>query len=187
MNNNFAILRGLTVGVCLLVACSFASDALGENNPAGNSWATSLADTNSSNLALVPWGAPDFTVGDFNTFPTPAWFTAAARDGGIWITNDNWYGWQPTLEPWNPELSSNRLLVLLDRALVSSNLWLAVAATGENDARLLAGFYDQTLTPVTTPIVLHVSDTAPWYTNQVNLAAYPSASPSFLVTANGIA
>lgn len=151
-----------------------------------------VVDTNDANQAIFPWGHPQFTDGGANVYPRPAWVSAACKDGGLWITNDTWYGWQPSLGDWTPDLATNRLLIQLDRALVSSNLWIAVAGTGETNATLLAGFYDNELLAVAEPVTLHVAATAKcpamsapvvsevepfeWFTNNLNLSQTPSAS-----------
>ncbi|MEI8242276.1 MAG: hypothetical protein WCI17_03335 [bacterium] len=143
-------------------------------------------DANNGNLALFPWGDPQFTDGGMNTCPRPAWVLAACMDGGLWITNDASYGWQPGLGDWHPNLATNRLLIHLDRALVSNNLWLAVAGVGDPNATLLAGFYDNDLLSVADPLVLHVAATTPWSTNNINLSRLPSASVISLSATNGL-
>ena len=121
-------------------------------------------DANEANQAIFPWGNPQFSDGGANIYPRPAWVPAACMDGGLWITNDTWYGWQPSLNDWTPDLATNRLLIQLDRALVSSNLWIAVAGTGESNATLLAGFYDNDLLSVAEPVTLHVAAATSWFT-----------------------
>jgi len=150
-------------------------------------------DTNSANQAVFPWGNPQYTDGGANVYPRPAWVSAACMDGGLWITNDTWYGWQPGLGDWTPDLATNRLLIQLDRALVASNLWIAVAGTGESNAVLLAGFYDNALLSVAEPVTLHVAATTAWparssvewFTNTLDLFQKPSASILSLSATNG--
>ena len=152
------------------------------------------AAANNSNLAVFPWGDPQYTDGGTNIYPQPSWVIAAWMQGGLWITNDNWYGWQPSLGEWQPELATNRLFIQIDRTLVASNLWIAVSGTGEADATLLAGFCDNDLQAVSHPVVLHVlamsnaewSDTVPWFTNRLDFSGMPSASVISLSTTNGI-
>jgi hypothetical protein len=152
------------------------------------------ADTNDANLAVFPWGAPQYTDGGLNCYPRPAWVLSAGMDGGLWITNDTWYGWQPGLGDWTSDLATNRLLIQFDRTLVSSNLWIAVASTGESNATLLAGFYDSNLLSVSDPITLHVTAAASlsvanaieWRTNSIDLSQTPSASIISLFATNGM-
>lgn len=143
-------------------------------------------DTNSTDLAVFPWGEPRFTDGGVNVFPRPPWALAGWMDGGLWITNDTWYGWQPGLGDWSTDLATNRLLIHIDRALVSSNLWIAVAGAGEPNATLLAGFYDDDLLSVAEPVVLHVAAVTPWFTNSINLSRMPSTSVISLSATNGL-
>ena len=55
----------------------------------------------SSSLAFFPWGDPRYTDGGLNCYPRPAWVLAAFMDNGFWVTNDSWYGWQPSLGDWH--------------------------------------------------------------------------------------
>ncbi len=136
-------------------------------------------------LAVFPWGVPQFTDDALNTYPRPSWVLAAGMDGGLWITNDVEYGWQPGLDD-ESNLATNRLLIQLNRALVTSNLWIAVSASSDPDAVLLAGFYDADLLSVTDPIVLHLSDSTPWRTNRIDLSQFPSVSILSLSATNGL-
>jgi hypothetical protein len=140
----------------------------------------------SADLAVFPWGDPRYTEGVRNTYPRPPWIQAAAREGGLWITNDTSYGWQPAVGDWYPGLTTNRLLIQLDRSLAASNLWLAVAAAGEPGAALLAGFYDRDFAAVAPPVTLHVSSVTPWFTNRLDLAASPSACIVALSATDGV-
>ena len=136
-------------------------------------------------IATIPWGDPQFTDGASNTHPQPAWLLAAGMDGGLWIANDTWYGWQPALGDWQPDLSTNRLLIQLDRAVVSNNLWIAVTASREPDAGILAGLYDNDLQVVSDPIQLFAASTTT-YTNSIDLSQLPSASILSLSATNGM-
>lgn len=162
------------------------------------------APTNIPPPALFPWGDPSFTEDHLNTFPRPPWVLDAGLNGGLWITNDTWYGWQPALTDWHPGLASNRLLIHLDRALLTNNLWIAVAGSAESNATLLAGFFDAQLLNVADPVVLHVAATSgvawpamsgvewpatsgvEWRTNNLDLLHKPAASVIALSTTNGL-
>ena len=144
------------------------------------------ADTNSVDLAIFPWGNPQFTDGDLNCYPRPLWTLAGWMDGGLWITSDDWYGWQPSLGEWTPDLTANRLLIQLDRTQLSNNLWIAVAATGDPTATLLAGFHDHALLSISEPVVLYVADGSSWRTNSIDLAQLPAASILSLSATNGM-
>jgi len=175
-------------GTVFLLAFVFASLTCGDEVRAGVASCGWLAeaDTNNPSLAMFPWGDPQYTDGGVNVFPRPPWALAAWMDGGLWITNDTWYGWQPGLGGWQPELATSRLLIHLDRALIASNLWIAVAGTGEPSATMLAGFYDQDLRAVSQPVVLQVSAAVPWFTNRIDLSSMPSASVVSLLSTNGM-
>lgn len=138
-----------------------------------------------SACALFPWGDPQCTDGSSNAHPRPDWVLAACMDGGLWITNDTWYGWQPALGDWQPDLSTNRLLIQLDRIVVSNNLTIAVTASGDPDAGILAGFYDHELLAVSEPILLFAAS-AILHTNSVDLSQMPSASIIALSATNGM-
>jgi len=144
------------------------------------------ADANAKDLAIFPWGNPQFTDDLQNTHPRPAWVLAACMDGGLWITNDTWYGWQPALGDWHPDLSTNRLLIQFDRTLASNTLWIAVAASGDPEAVLLAGFYDSDLLSVIDPVTLHITEPPLWRTNAVDLSQIPTATILSLFTTNGL-
>lgn len=165
--------------------------------------------TNNPQVALVPWGDPRFTAGGRNTSPQPPWLLAAVKDGGLWITNDTWYGWQASDGAWQAELATNRLLLQVDRALVTGSLWLAVAGSGEPDATLFAGIHDADLLALAEPVELHASDAAcwpamsgvewpamsgvewpamsgvEWFTNRLELASAPEATVISLFASNG--
>ena len=159
---------------CLLVFSAMGAEA------------GTMADVSSATQAFVPWGDPQVTDGGRNIYTCPPWVLAAYKDGGRWITNDNWYGWQASLGDWQTDLTTNRLLIHIDRALVTSNLWIAVAGVGEPQAALLAGFYDNDLSSVVDPVILHVSTVVPWYTNTVDLSRMPAASVISFSTTNGL-
>ncbi|MFZ4394271.1 MAG: hypothetical protein ACOYOU_01435 [Kiritimatiellia bacterium] len=124
--------------------------------------------------------------------------------GGLWLTNDACYGWQSSLTDWHPGLESNRLLIQLDRALITNNLWIAVAVSSESNATLLAGLFDTQLLHVADPVVLHVTSTSAvdwpaaggverpamsgveWHTNTLELISNPTASVIALSTTNGL-
>lgn len=137
-------------------------------------------------IATLSWGIPAFTVEEFNECPRPVWVQAACKSGGLWMTNDAWYGWQPGLGDWDPALSTNRLLIHIDRSLITSNLWLGVAASGETNATLLAGFYDSENTAVSDPVALRVAATTPWFTTTLNLSRMPTATILSLSASNGM-
>ena len=183
----------LLAGACLLAVFAWPRLSRGVEPNNSSTLASGIADTHGMDLAVFPWGNPQLTDGGANVYPRPAWVLAACMDGGLWITNDTWYGWQPGRGDWTPDLATNRLLIQLDRALVSSNLWIAVAGTGESNTTLLAGFYDNELLSVAEPVTLHVAAAAPWFTtsavewftNNLNLSQTPSASIISLSTTNG--
>ena len=80
-----------------------------ESNPPPST----VSDAHAQNLALFPWGEPRYTESSQNTFPRPAWVQGSGNSGGILVTNDAWFGWQPALTDWHPGLASNRLLLSL--------------------------------------------------------------------------
>ena len=178
----------LASGLCIGAARaqSGGTPALRDSIPSRVADAATATNATTENLAVFPWGEPQYTDGGANLYPRPSWAVAAWMDGGLWITNDNWYGWQPSMGAWQSDLATNRLLIHLDRALTARNLWMAVAGTGESNATLLAGFYDKDLAAVTEPMVLHVSATVPWFTNQVDLGKFPSASVISFSATNGM-
>ena len=180
------------LGLCAFFLCPAVTQA---GAPEAATAAESLfVSADSPDLAIFPWGNPQFSDGLVNTYPRPAWVIASGMEGGLWVTNDTWYGWQPALVDWQPELSTNRLLIQLDRNLISSNLLIAVAASGDPDALLLASFYDIDLQSVIDPITLHVSETpawpamsgVEWRTNTIDLAQFPTATILTLTTTNGL-
>ena len=167
-----AVLAGAFL-VCVVAAAPFLR---------GAEW---NADASVTNLALFPWGEPQFTDGALNTYPRPAYILAALAEGGCWVTNDTWYGWQPSLGDWQPDLATNRLFIHLDRAQAPSNLWLSVVGVGDPAAALLAGFYDNDLLSVAEPLILRVVD-AGLFTNRIDLLQAPSASIIALSATNGM-
>ena len=183
MNQTSGFFRAL-VSACLLLLLAQPRVSLGVDAPVAMDQVS--VDTTGQNQAVFPWGVPQFSDGVLNTYPRPAWVRAAVRDGGFWVTNDTWYGWQPGLDDEAVNLATNRLLIQIDRAFVTNNLWIAVAASVDLDAMLLAGFYDQDLHAVAGPITLHVSDATPWFTNRIDLAQFPSASIISLFASNGL-
>ena len=153
-------------------------------------------------IATIPWGDPQYTEGDSNTYPRPSWVFAAGMDGGLWITNNcdaisslqssayslqpqSWYGWQPTLGEEQSDITTNRLLIHLDRTQTPSNLWLTVVGVGDPDASLVTSFYDDDLLTVAEPQILQVMDEA-IFTNRIELSQAPSASIIALSTTNGL-
>ena len=171
------------IGLCLViawVAVTHGQDAGAYILPDG--W---QVNTHDANLAFFPWGAPQYTDGDENTYPRPNWVLGAGMHGGVWITNDTWYGWQPSVEDWQPSMSNHRLLIHLDRSHGLNKLCIAVAAAGEENATIWAGFYNDAMVSVAAPIQLHVN-TLPWFTNSVDLGRSPTTSIISLFTTNGL-
>ena len=137
MNATSVFCRGVA---CACVLGAFVYPALTQGGESSiDTRSPALASTNDLDQGLFPWGDPQYTDGARNLYPRPVWILAACRDGGLWITNDTCYGWQPALGEWQADLATNRLLIQLDRAQAPSNLWLAVVGVGDPEAALLAG------------------------------------------------
>jgi hypothetical protein len=195
------VLGRLLAGIVL--AAGFAQPrAAPAGDPAQAPADAPISTATNTDCAVVPWGQPQFTDGGLNFYPRPAWVLAACMDGGLWITRDAGYGWQPGPGEWLPELTTNRLLIHLDRAIVSNNLWIAVSAVGKAHGTLLASFYDNDLQAVAEPRELYAADRAwvcymsaaewpdlpgvAWFTNCVDLSAAPCASILSLSATNGM-
>ena len=183
MNATSVFCRGVA---CACVLGAFVYPALTQGGESSiDTRSPALASTNDLDQGLFPWGDPQYTDGARNLYPRPVWILAACRDGGLWITNDTCYGWQPALGEWQADLATNRLLIQLDRAQAPSNLWLAVVGVGDPEAALLAGFYDNDLLAVAEPLRLLVVDAAP-FTNRIDLSRAPTASIIALSVTNGL-
>lgn len=85
------------------------------------------ADSNALSRAFIGWGEPLFTSGDDYSYVGPAWWTAAFKTDGEWMTNP--VAWHVSAAESNGVGSLN---VQVDRVLLT------------NDLRLRLGFFDGT-------------------------------------------
>ena len=184
MNTISVFCRGVVCS-CVLGIFAYPDQTQGAASSDAVTPGPTLTATNSFYQALFPWGEPQFTDGGLNCYPRPAWVLAGCQDGGLWITNDSYYGWQPTLGDWQVVCTTNRLLINLDRAQSPTNLWLSVVGVGEPDAALVAGFCNDDLLSVAEPVILRVVD-AIVFTNCIDLSRAPSASVLTLSVTSGM-
>ncbi len=171
---------GLALLACVLVFPAVAVLAA----PRAGSGVAAVAATDP---AVFPWGDPRFTDGNTNYFPRPAWALSGRMNGGLWITNDAWCGWQPGLGGESMELGTNRLLISVNRKAIPGDLGLAVSASVEPNAQLVMEVCDATFRSVCAPVALYPSGVTPWFTNTVPLAGNPAGSVIAVSVTNGLA
>jgi hypothetical protein len=136
------------------------------------------ADENPVSRAVYLWGDPRFTYGCTNLFVRPEWASFGLADGGAPFAGGAYaYGW--LLD--TPE---DRLLMTLDRTLVSNDLWLAVAAPGQAAAAFTASMLDSNLVALAAPVEFGDAF-PPWLTNRLPLSSWPDASVISLQSAQG--
>ena len=87
---------------------------------------------------------------------------------------------------WTPDLTTNRLLIQLDRTQAPSNLWLSVTGVGDPAAELLAGFYNNDLIAVVAPITLHIVEAPGIFTNIIPIPQTTAASIISLSATNSM-
>jgi hypothetical protein len=119
-------------------------------------------DKNPVSRAVYLWGDPRFTFGNTNLYVRPAWASFGLAAGGA-ATDD-------PVSAWELETPQDRLLLYLDRGVVSNDLWVAVAASGP----VSAGLLDSNLVALTVPVSLEGS-VETWQTNRLPLSAWPAA------------
>ena len=135
-------------------------------------------DADPVSRAVYLWGDPRFTYGVTNHYTRPAWASFGLADGGEPFTGGAYaYGWLLD-EP------GDRLLMSIDRSLVSNDLWLAVAASGFESSPFMASVLDSNLVALTEPVALGDAF-PPWQTNRLPLSAWPGASVIALHSAEG--
>ena len=124
-------------------------------------WADGV-DRDPVSRAVYLWGDPRFTFGCTNLYVRPAWASVGLAAGGLASDDPDF--------AWDLETSEDRLLLYLDRGVVSNDLWVAVAASGP----MTVGLLDSNLVALTTPCPLAwVAES--WQTNRLPLAAWPAA------------
>jgi len=117
--------------------------------------------------AIFPWGEPRLTVDQDLFYVWPTWVLGAFREGGAWSTNEPW--------GWIAETSEDSLVIALDRASFSNDLWMAVSASNAVLGDLTASLCDTNFFALTPPIALAPA-LPPWLTNRMPLSSYPSAT-----------
>jgi hypothetical protein len=140
-------------------------------------WSDSL-DADPVSRAIYLWGDPRFTYGEINAYPRPPWAGHGAALGGSHVEYPG-YGHAWVLEP---ELGY--LLMPVDRLAQSNDLWLAVSALA--DGFMAVDMLDSNLVSVAPAVSLvHAGDT--WFTNKIQLSAYPEARTLSLHVTQGVA
>ena len=117
--------------------------------------------------AIFPWGEPRLTLDQELFYLWPTWVLGAFREGGAWSTNEPW--------GWIAETSEDSLVIALDSAWLSNDLWMAVSASNAVLGDLTASIYGTNLIALTPPIALAPA-LPPWLTNRLPLASHPSAT-----------
>jgi hypothetical protein len=140
-------------------------------------WSDSL-DADPVSRALYLWGDPRFTYGEINAYPRPPWAGYGVALGGSHVEYPG-YGHAWVLEP---ELGC--LLMPVDRLAQSNDLWVAVAALA--DGFMAVDMLDSNLVSVAPAVGLApAGDT--WFTNKIQLSAYPEARTLSLHVTQGVA
>lgn len=85
--------------------------------------------------AYMGWGDPFFTWGDAYSYPGPAWWLGARKDGGDWTSN----GWEVAASA--PE-GVGRLVIDLDRTTLGGDAVLAVELFDRAGASLFVDLLD---------------------------------------------
>ena len=135
-------------------------------------------DADPVSRAVYLWGDPRFTYGATNLYTRPAWASFGLADGGEPFTGGAYaYGWLL-------DTADDRLLMSIDRTLLSNDLWLAVAASGLESSPFMASVLDSNLVALTEPVALGDAF-PPWQTNRLPLSAWPGASVIALHSAEG--
>ncbi len=140
-------------------------------------WPDSL-DAEPVSRALYLWGDPRFTYGETNAYPRPAWAGYGVALGGSHVEYPGY------CHAWVLEPELGYLLMPVDRLAQSNDLWLAVSALV--DGFMAVDMLDSNLVSVAPAVSLaHAGDT--WFTNKIQLSAYPEARTLSLHVTQGVA
>ncbi len=122
-------------------------------------------DANPLSRAVYLWGEPRFTRGQTNLYSRPPWAGHGLAMGGLPLFGGA-YGYA-----WTLFSQEDALLMPLDRAAFSNDLWLAAVASG---GALSAGILDSNLVELAGPFPLAAAS-GPWLTNRLPLSAFAGA------------
>lgn len=124
-------------------------------------------DANPISRAVYLWGEPRFTRGFTNLYSRPLWALHGLALGGEALS-DSLYGYA-----WGLHNQNDSLLMPLNYAVLSNDLWLAVAISGAGGV-LCADILDTNFVELAGPFPL-IAATDPWLTNRLPLSAYADA------------
>ena len=130
---------------------------------------TDFLDASPVSRAVYRWGEPRLTRGVTNVYVRPAWASDGFAQGG------SSYAGGAFGAGWLLRGAGDRLIMPVDRGLVSNDLWLAVAVTGLAPSGFSASLLGADHAIVAGPFPLAAAST-PWMTNRLPLAAWPEAS-----------
>ena len=132
-------------------------------------------DADPLSRAVYLWGEPRFTRGSTNLYSRPPWALHGLAIGGLPLFGGA-YGYA-----WTLFSQEDALLMPLDRAAFSNDLWLAAVASG---GALSAGILDSNLVELAGPFPLAAAS-GPWLTNRLPLSAFAGAGAVSLRSSPG--
>ena len=119
--------------------------------------------------AVIMWGHPDFTDGDFYSYVGPGWWVGAGKSGGVW-TNESW------MVPAN---ESGLLYIDIDRTKINRDLVLNLLHCNAAECEVYLDLGDTNGTYVATDLFGDIADgdgTQDMGRYMLPLASYPMAS-----------
>ncbi len=93
-------------------------------------------DSNPVSRVFIRWGDTNFTAGNEYFYPGPAWWLGAFKDGGAWRSNPP--AWHVSADETNPA----SLVILLDRATLTTDVRLASAFFDHSNSQLYVDLAD---------------------------------------------
>ena len=130
--------------------------------------------------AVYLWGEPRFTLGATNLYMRPVWASDGLAVGGSAFAGGDFE------QGWVLGQATDRLLMGVDRAYVTNDLWLAVAADGQSALGYSVSLLDSNDVEIAQVAGLE-EWVAPWMGCRLPLADWPQASVVSIQSTQGVA